>query len=111
MLRSEINKVIDSRGESSAEVVCETNFDPSPYDINCEKIYISKGFGPNDFSVSGSTLRVKGSLTALKNLSDNFPEGVGKYEGTVQYHHHYDVYSFPEYVSSDSPEVVLSLVQ
>ena len=111
MLRSEIKKVIDDRGKSSAEVACETNFDPSPYDSNCEKIHISQGIGPNNFSVYGSTLRVKGSLTALKNLSDNFPDGVEEYEGAVQYHHHYDVYSFPEYVSSGSPDVVLSLVR
>ena len=66
------------------------------------------GTGRNEFSLAGSTLKVEGSAIALKNFSDNFPDG-GRTEGQIRYHHHYDVISFPEYISNDSPDVVLSL--
>ncbi|NET10069.1 MAG: hypothetical protein F6K09_14935 [Merismopedia sp. SIO2A8] len=108
MLRSEISKVIN-RPSSSAQVVCDTDFDPSPYDISCEKICLILGFGPNDFNVFNSVLSIEGSSAALKNLSDNLPCDSEEYDGTLQYHCHYDMYSFPDFVSSRSPEVVLSL--
>ena len=110
-LRDEICKLINDASSLSLEVICDTNFDPSPYDTKCEKIYVIVASGSNIFSVSDLILRVEGSVIALKNWSDNFPDDKVKYDGSIQYHHHYDTYSFPEFVSNQSPEVVLSLLQ
>ena len=111
MFRSRLNKVICEQNISSIELICDTEFDPSPYEKKCKKIQIQIGSGLNKFIVSGSTLKVEGSSVALKNFSNNFPDRCAKHDKLIGYHHHYDVCSFPEYISSDSPEVVLSLRQ
>ena len=109
VLRSQLNKVIYEQDISGIELVCDTKFDPSPYEKKCKKIQIKLGSGLNKFIVSGSVLKIKGSSVALKNFSDNCPDKCAKHESIIGYHHHYDVCSFPEYVSSESLDVVLSL--
>ena len=111
ILHSQLNKLICEPDIPSIELVCDTEFDPSPYEKKCQKVQIQLGSGLNKFIVSGLTLKIEGSSVALKNFSDNFPDGRAKHSRTIAYHHHYDVYSFPEYISNDSPEVVLSLRQ
>ncbi len=107
-LRAKIDKLINGQYISAIEVLCDPKSEASPYDKNCKKLRIILGTGRNEFSLAGSTLKVEGSAIALKNFSDNFPDG-GRTEGRIRYHHHYDVISLPEYISNDSPDVVLSL--
>ena len=108
-LRFQLNQLISAPDIWSIEFVCDAAFDPSPYEQNCQKMKIEIGSGPNEFSVSDSVLKVEGSSAALMNLGENLPDDSEISEGIIQSHHHYDVYSFPEYVASDSPAVVLLL--
>ncbi len=107
-LRAKIDKLLNGQYISAIEILCAQNSDPAPSDKSCKKLRIILGSGRNEFSLDGSTLKVEGSAIALKNLSDNFPDGGGNDAG-IQYHHHYDICSFPEYISNDSLDVVLSL--
>ena len=108
-LRAKIDKLLNGQYVSAIEVLCDANPDPSPYVKSCKKLRIILGSGRNEFSLDGSTLKVKGSAIALKNFSDNFPDGGRVNSEGIRYHHHYDVCSLPEYISSDSPDVVLAL--
>lgn len=110
-LHGKIDKLIEDHYTSTIEMLCDADFDPSPYDENCHKIHIILGSEKNEFSVVNSILIIKGSSIALKNFRDNLPTGVVEDAGQVRYHHHYDACSFPEYISSDSPEIVMSLRQ
>lgn len=107
-LQARIDKLLSSPEATELQVVCDTQFDPAPYDQNCAFLRLKIGSGPNQFNVVGATIEILGSRDALKNLGDNFPES-GYSNGTIRYHHHYDRISFPEYVSSCSPWVTLSV--
>jgi len=108
-LRAKIDKLLNGQYISAIEILCDKNSDPAPDDKSCKKLRIILGSGRNEFSLDGSTLTVKGSAIALKNFSDNFPDGGKVNSKGIRYHHHYDVISLPEYISRDSPDVVLSL--
>lgn len=103
-----ITSLLTPRAERSIEVKCDEGFDPAPYANAHSSIRITVDSGPNHFDHSQHTLQVLGSLPALKNFSDNLPAS-GDDSGTIQYHHHYDHLSFPEYVSPASPFLTLTL--
>lgn len=108
-LCNKIDKLIDGYYTSAIAVLCDSDFDPYPYHKSCAKIRIVLGSGRNEFNVNDSMLKIEGSAIALKNFSDNFPIGIEEDKGEIRYHHHYDTYSFPEYIAEDSPNIVLSL--
>lgn len=95
--------------DGCASIDCEL-VKPSPYDQSLSVIKVVVTSGPNHFEWAGDTLRISGSQKALGNLKDNLPMGV-EYDGPIPYHHHYDVLSFPDFVSEHSPEVVLELAR
>lgn len=111
-LQSAIGQVINTTNSSGVLIRCDEDFDPTPYKTSCKLLQIQLGSGPNQFIVINSTLKIIGSASALCNLSKNLPiVEDGEFEDSIQYHHHYDIYSFPEYVSRNSPEITLSLRQ
>ncbi|MEO1147120.1 MAG: hypothetical protein AAFY26_16170 [Cyanobacteria bacterium J06638_22] len=103
-----ITSLLTPGAERSIEVKCDESFDPAPYANAHSSIRITVGSGPNHFDHSQQCLQVLGSLQSLKNFSDNFPAGDDD-SGAIRYHYHYDHLSFPEYVSSDSPLLTLTL--
>lgn len=109
--KSAIKQAITSSNRREVVIQCDEELDPSPYTTSCKQLQIQLGFGPNQFIVVNSELKIIGSSAALHNLSENLPIEDGEYQDSIQYHHHYDAYSFPEYVSSNSPEITLSLRQ
>ena len=109
LLRREIESFLLSGGKDFIDFECDEKFEPEPYLRTHSSMRIMIGAGPNHFDHSRKSLQVLGSFQALRNFVDNFPDGDGGYPGTIQYHHHYDNISFPEYVSPESPSVTLSL--
>lgn len=107
-LRRIIMNLLMSPTKHSIGFQCDENYDPAPYSRLHSSIRIKIGVGPLHFDHSQQDLQVLGSFQALKHFSDNFPDGVLQ-PGSFQYHYHYDNISFPEYVSSDSPSLTLSL--
>lgn len=111
-LQSAIRQVISLKEQSGVVIQCDVDFDPSPYEIRCKQLLIQVKSGPNQFLVSNDALQIIGSSDALLNLSENFPiDADCDVRNSIRYHIHYDVISFPEYVSSNSPSVTLSLRQ
>ncbi len=107
--KSAIKQVTTSSNQTEVVIQCDEEVDPSPYTNSCKQLQVQLGSGPNQFIVVDTTLKIIGSPAALNNLSENLPIKDGEYQDNI--HYHYDAYSFPDYVSSNSPEITLSLRQ
>ena len=106
--RSELNKLhiklIEMLNSENKEfyIKLDSNYDPAPYEYIAERIAFSISI-VNTIEIKSNTLAVRGAEGFIESFARNLPFDVDN----TPYHVHYDYISFSQFLTEDSPEVVI----
>ncbi|WP_410499284.1 hypothetical protein [Chitinibacter sp. S2-10] len=87
----------------------ETQLDPSPYDEVLTSIVLEKTDDMFVASKRDDTLYITGGIESLTNFVQNLPYDAEMSNNGVSFHVHFDALGWPEHISAESIEMVLSL--
>lgn len=87
----------------------QKQLDPSPYDEVLTSIVFEKTDGMFVASKRNGTLFISGGIESLINFAQNLPYDAEMPSNGVAFHMHFDTLGWPEHISEESIELVLSL--
>ncbi len=103
LLQGKIESFVQSKKDKLI-VPLELDYNPAPYEHIAKELHILKS-DKNDLVVKKEFIILKASDTFLTSIKLNLPSEIDH----VPYHIHYDWISFPEFLSQESPELVIEV--